>query len=73
MLRAFQLKCQLWPTLNPINLTAYEIREYWSTTLFKFRGRDFVLGKDKASQYFFIEELKNKKRDTVKKALENLL
>ena len=62
-----------WPTLNQINLMAYEIREYWSTTLFIFRVRDFVLRIDEASQCIFIEELKNKKRDTVTKALENFL
>ena len=47
-----------------------QIGEYWITDLFEFRGRDFVLGIDKASQYMFVEELKNKKTETVTKALE---
>ena len=58
------------PPLYPIDLLAYEIRDYWSTDLFEFKGRDFVLGIDKASQYIFIEELINKKTETVTKALE---
>ena len=58
------------PPLYPIDLMAYKIGEYWSTALFEFRGRNFVLGIDKASQYMFIEELKNKKTETVTKALE---
>ena len=49
---------------------AYEIGECWSTNLFKFRGRDFVLGIDKASQFMFIDKLKNKNTETVTKALE---
>ena len=55
------------PPLYPIDTIAYEIGEYWSADLFEFRGRDFVLGIDKASQFMFIEELKNKKTDTVTK------
>ena len=56
--------------MYPIDMMAYEIGEYWSPDLFEFRGRDFVLGIDKASQFMFIEELENKKTDTVTKALE---
>ena len=48
------------PPLYPLDAIAYEIGEYSSTDLFEFRGRDFVLGIDKASQLMFIEELKNK-------------
>ena len=59
------------PPLYPLDLMAYQILEIWSTDLFEFRGRDFVLGIDKASQFMFIKELKNKKMETVTKALEN--
>ena len=68
-LRCKKSKTQASP-LYPIDMMAYEIGEYWSTDLFEFRGRDFVLGMDKASQFMFIEEQKNKKTDTVTKSLE---
>ena len=58
------------PPLYPLDAIAYDIGEYWSTDLFEFRGRYFILGIDKASQFMFIEELKNKKTETVTKALE---
>ena len=48
----------------------FEVREMWSINLFEFRGKDYVLGIDKASQYIFINEIRNKKTSTVTRSLE---
>ena len=48
----------------------FEIGELWSTDLFSFKGKNYVLGIDKASQFIMIDELSNQKTQTVTKSLE---
>ena len=49
---------------------AFEIGDLWMVDLFKFRGKDYAFGINKASRYIFIDEIKNKKMGTFTRSLE---
>ena len=59
------------PPLFPIETMSFNIGELWSVDLFEFKGKYYILGIDKACQYIFIDEIRNKKTATVTRSLEN--